>query len=361
MRHLRRAIRRNLTATPATEVIDLTLSPEASTVPATTFKFHAHRAQSVPAPIPDNSTVSNVPLLFQEFSLSDFTSATVVETHNPPVDLVLPVEFGFTTLFELDSALKLGQSFVNTCAFPSPTLSITDERLLTRTTPPSRRTFTDLLPLETWTEIAQYLDPLECFRLASHLRVRHLYRIALPRIPAASPDKASERGQIDLLQWWKDSSLSLHYTKDSIERACSLGNITVLSWWEQSGLTLRYSTRAMQYASQRSNFAVWNWWCRSGLDLRYCTRLIDGLSMLGNVAALEWWKNSGLELKYTTRAMDLAEGPDTLQWWRQSGLTLQFSVNGTGLRNALVHQDRETAAWWMESGLLAMEVVESYN
>ncbi len=83
--------------------------------------------------------------------------------------------------------------------------------------------------------------------------------------------------------------------------------------------------------------------------------------MLGNVAALEWWKNSGLELKYTTRAMDLAEGPDTLQWWRQSGLTLQFSVNGTGLRNALVHQDRETAAWWMESGLLAMEVVESYN
>jgi len=138
-------------------------------------------------------------------------------------------------------------------------------------------------------------------------------------------DKASKFGNVDLLEWWKNSGLNIYYSSNTMDSASQHGHVHVLQWWKDSRLELKYSYFAMENASQNCHINVLDWWKNSGLELKYLTSAIDNASAHGHVDILEWWKSSGLELKYSNTAIIHAvrnDNIDVLIWWKNSGLKL---------------------------------------
>ena len=58
--------------------------------------------------------------------------------------------------------------------------------------------------------------------------------------------RASTCGQVEVLQWWKDSGLELQYDESVLIGASCGGQIAVLEWWQESGLELRYDRLRMR-------------------------------------------------------------------------------------------------------------------
>lgn len=117
-------------------------------------------------------------------------------------------------------------------------------------------------------------------------------------LPMLSIDMASQRGYIDILEWWKTSGLTpaSKYTHNAVYWESQNGDIEILEWWLHSGLELKYTEDAMDYASNFGKIDVLDWWKHSGLELMYTETALKWASF-GRIVVLNWWKNSGLELK----------------------------------------------------------------
>ena len=92
----------------------------------------------------------------------------------------------------------------------------------------------------------------------------------------------------------------LKYSVLAIYNASGNGNVNILEWWKNSGLPLKYYSDAMDCASENGHVNVLEWWKNSGLPLKYdefAIEIAEIASKNGHVHVLEWWKNSGLPLK----------------------------------------------------------------
>jgi len=116
---------------------------------------------------------------------------------------------------------------------------------------------------------------------------------------ATSPDQASRKGQIDLLEWWlHDSGIDLqrfstHYTSKAIGYAAENGHLDVLRWW-----------RSVAF--------------RHGLPFKYDKYAIDKANERGNRAVLQWWKDHHMPFVYTKCPLDVALSHkrwDVVDWW----------------------------------------------
>jgi hypothetical protein len=122
------------------------------------------------------------------------------------------------------------------------------------------------LPEEIIENIILHLpDEKEILRTAIHLRSDYLKRKVIPQVSDASMDSASAKGQIDLLNWWKDSGLDVIYTNDSMNEASKNGHLSILDWWKNSGFTLKYTPSAIHNAVKNGQSKVLEWWNKSGL------------------------------------------------------------------------------------------------
>jgi hypothetical protein len=141
-------------------------------------------------------------------------------------------------------------------------------------------------------------------------------------------DQLSARGNIIMLNWWKNSGLKLKYSCLALDEASKNGRIEVLEWWRSLGLELRYTQSAMDLASKYGRVEALEWWRKSGLFLKYSSKAIFSASMEGHIEILEWWKNSGLNLIYDNEAIHFAffyHRLDVINWWIYSGLELKYS------------------------------------
>jgi hypothetical protein len=225
-----------------------------------------------------------------------------------------------------------------------------------------------------------------------------------------SMDCASQEGNIEILQWWKESKLPIKYTDGSmceiplkslewwlnsglelmctnvlmdtavdtkvlewgkqkmlenkeiklsytewaIHEASRKGRIPILDWWlKSSGLPLKYNNCAMNEASRGGLIDVMEWWKNSGLEVKYNNRTINDASKRGLIDVMEWWKNSGLEVKYNNCAMnDASKGGliDVMEWWKNSGLEVKY--NELAFSDFKSEEIKEKSMkWWYASGL----------
>ncbi|KAI8588913.1 hypothetical protein BDZ88DRAFT_420345 [Geranomyces variabilis] len=168
-------------------------------------------------------------------------------------------------------------------------------------------------------------------------------------------DTASVHGQVDALEWLKNSGWPITWTDKSMDATRS---VNVLAWWVQSGLELKYTENLLNSASANGHIDILEFWrTKSGFFPLYTERAMDTAD---NAAVLAWWKKaaeeSSWELRYTDRAVGNAsdcfysEGDKylvspslpILRWWAASGLPLKLPNN---LSPDLV-RNREVKQWW---------------
>ncbi|KAJ3286918.1 hypothetical protein HK104_008840 [Borealophlyctis nickersoniae] len=185
-------------------------------------------------------------------------------------------------------------------------------------------------PPEVLEEIFTYLAPIQRFRLAVQFRFHRLRNKTIPLLKQATPDRASERGQTALLDWWRSQRLlQMEWSEFATNSAGGNGHI---AWWKQSGLQMKWSEFAMDWASRRGHVEVFQWWRDRGLEMRWSPTAVDYASTNEHTDVLQWWIDSGLEMKWSEKAMDTASMNGhvaVLQWWKESGLELKWSLDAT--------------------------------
>jgi hypothetical protein len=157
-------------------------------------------------------------------------------------------------------------------------------------------------------------DPKSAYQVAVALMRPSRYKY-LQKIPAASMDSASKKGQIDLLNWWRDSR-DRHYYSNAVIIASQNGHVDVLEWWKTNECHLN---RDMPFLEDDDE--LW----RTG---RFIEQALITASKEGHIAVLDWWKESGNEKKdlscpdWAMAYAEMYQKTKVVEWWFASGLEI---------------------------------------
>jgi hypothetical protein len=157
-------------------------------------------------------------------------------------------------------------------------------------------------------------------------------------------------GNVNLLEWWKNSRLpKKYYYKAVLNEASYHGHVNVLEWWKNSELSLTYTTSALFWASKNGHVNVLEWWFKSNLPLKYKNYLLDFLFSEGQVNVLEWWFKSNLPLEYSDEVLKTASYAgriDILECWKNSGLPLEYDKDSLIKFMHTEPINNKVVKWW---------------
>ncbi|GAA5985817.1 hypothetical protein JCM11641_006217, partial [Rhodosporidiobolus odoratus] len=146
------------------------------------------------------------------------------------------------------------------------------------------------------------------------------------RTTAEAVDEASRHGQVDMLDFWLNSGLPLHYSEAALSSATIKRQVPTLEWWKKSGLKLKIGN-VLDFASMEGSDVCLEWWSQSGLPCKYTKAALYSLSKSGNLPLLAWWRSSRFPLAYDKEVLIVATRyarVDVLEWWGNSGLDVEF-------------------------------------
>ncbi|GAA5881214.1 hypothetical protein JCM3774_000655 [Rhodotorula dairenensis] len=175
-----------------------------------------------------------------------------------------------------------------------------------------------------------------------------------PRIMAEAIDEASRHGQVQMLDFWLNSGLPLHYSDAALLSATFMGQVAALEWWKNSGLPLKIGN-VLDFASMEGSTVCLDWWKNSGLPVRYSKAALYTLSKTGNLVLLDWWLHSGYTLSYDKEVLVIATRfghVRVLEWWASSGLEnleFRFFDIEEALEDSVANKE-ETQRWWEQRG-----------
>jgi hypothetical protein len=117
------------------------------------------------------------------------------------------------------------------------------------------------------------------------------------------------------------------YKNNIINNACYNGNIQVLEWFKNSGYDFKYDESAINYASSSGYVQVLEWFKNSGYEFKYTKHAINWASEIGHIQVLEWFKNSGYEFKYDENAINYASENGyikVLEWFKNFNYKFKY-------------------------------------
>ncbi|GAA5962916.1 hypothetical protein JCM3765_005918 [Sporobolomyces pararoseus] len=170
---------------------------------------------------------------------------------------------------------------------------------------------------------------------------------------AEAIDEASRHGQVEVLDFWRNSGLPLNYSEAALDSATIKRQLGSLEWWKNSGLPLKIGY-VLDFASMEGSTVCLDWWADSGLPVRYSKAALYSLSKNGNVLLLDWWKQSRFNLVYDKEVLINATRygqTRVLDWWLNSGLDIEYRF--FDIEEALedsVGNKEETQKWWEKLG-----------
>jgi hypothetical protein len=88
------------------------------------------------------------------------------------------------------------------------------------------------------------------------------------------------------------------YVNDILFNASSNGNIEILEWFKNSSYEFKYDEDVIIWASYYGHTQVLEWFKNSGYEINYNNCEIYFASVNGHIQVLEWFKNSGYKFKY---------------------------------------------------------------
>ncbi|KAI9733884.1 MAG: hypothetical protein M1834_002539 [Cirrosporium novae-zelandiae] len=176
-------------------------------------------------------------------------------------------------------------------------------------------------------------------------------------------DGASKAGFVNVLDWWRQSGLTLKYTAAALEGASSKGHITVLEWWKKAFTSTENPLaqkvgRSICYAAQGGQADVVRWWDLSGIAYLHEESVAKMASAHGHVNVLSAWKAlKGEKMIYDNQVLvcPTKNGhSNVLEWWKRSGYRVEYKT--CDIEEALEDsvagpQEEEIRRWWAKNGL----------
>ena len=96
------------------------------------------------------------------------------------------------------------------------------------------------------------------------------YKLKYCKIDENAICKASKKGDVQFLEWFKNSRYEFKYNAYVINYAASkYGNIQVLEWFKNSGYEFKYNEDAINWASGNGHIQVLEWFKNSGYEFKY--------------------------------------------------------------------------------------------
>ena len=184
-------------------------------------------------------------------------------------------------------------------------------------------------------------------------------------------DGASRAGFVNVLEWWRNSSLPLKFTEAALEQASSQGHLLVLEWWKSQSTIVDDSSanadsskirlkpgKSICYATQNGRADVVAWWVNSGIAFPHEDTVAKLASNHGHVDILQLWHEAkGSKTIFDNQVLvgaTKSANVKVLEWWRQSGLKVEYKT--CDVEEALEDGDEgergvEVRRWWARNGL----------
>ncbi|KAK4180268.1 putative decarboxylase [Triangularia setosa] len=170
------------------------------------------------------------------------------------------------------------------------------------------------------------------------------------------PTKASAYyGRTDILDWWAKSPsfLEKQYDNEAVDKASMRGFVHVLEWWRRSGLPLKYSEAAFESASSKGHIHVLEWWREASLQNSAIAlkpgKALLGAAQWGRVEVIRWWEESGIPVGHHEAVCKMASRwgqVEVLECWRQLRGDDKLEFDNQILMEATYHAHIHVLEWW---------------
>ncbi len=87
------------------------------------------------------------------------------------------------------------------------------------------------------------------------------YKLKYGFIGENSINRASRNGDVQFLEWFKNSGYEFKYDNYAIFYASENGHVHVLEWFKNSGYEFKYDKNAINYASSNGHIKVLKFCC----------------------------------------------------------------------------------------------------
>lgn len=120
--------------------------------------------------------------------------------------------------------------------------------------------------------------------------------------PGKSIVFATQNGHLDVVRWWLNSGIDFGNEDAVAKLASTHGHVDILSLWhELKGNKMIFDNQVLVGATKNGNVNVLEWWKQSGLKVEYKTcdveeALEDGDEGVRGMQVRRWWATNGLNL-----------------------------------------------------------------